>query len=166
MTRMSKRTLMACLTLLVVLVAVPSAGAARGGLNGKETKLLRAINSMRAANGLHALTANRRLAAAADAHSLDMGHAGFFAHNSSDGTDPMSRIRSYVQKNWLGETLAYMPVGGNSSARKIFRMWMNSPPHKATLMTGNFRRIGIARRHGQLNGQRVVFWTADFTSAH
>ena len=41
-------------------------------------------------------------------------------------------------------------------ARRIVGMWRNSPPHRAILLQGNFRRIGIARRHG--------IWTADFAS--
>jgi uncharacterized protein YkwD len=162
----SMYTLCACLSALVVLVAPQSAAAAKHGMNRKESRLIRQINAMRVASGLRACKGNARLATAADAHSEDMSHVGFFAHTSSDGTDPFNRVGRYVHKHGMGETLAYVPVGADTSARHVFNMWMASPPHLAVLTTGSFRRIGIARRHGRLNGQRVIFWTADFTTAH
>lgn len=160
----TKRALPACLTVLVVLVLAQTADA-RHGMDRRETTLVREINSMRRASGLHAVIENRKLARAADAHSEDMGDVGFFAHTSSDGTDPFVRVSGYVHKEGLGETLAYVPTGGDMSARCVFSMWMASPPHLAVLTTGSFRRIGIARRHGRLDGRRVVFWTADVSTA-
>ncbi|MEA2171911.1 MAG: hypothetical protein QOF76_5211 [Solirubrobacteraceae bacterium] len=159
-----KRALPACFTALLAL-GLPQAADAKHGMNRKESKLVREINSMRRASGLAAVRGNRRLARAADAHSEDMSRAGFFAHASSDGTDPYARVSGYVHKHGMGETLAYVPVGSDTSARAVFNMWMGSPPHLAVLTTGSFRRVGIARRHGRLGGQRVVFWTADFTTA-
>ena len=40
-------------------------------------------------------------------------------------------------------------------------MWMNSPPHRAIILTAEFRRIGIARRWGRWAAGKAVV-TADF----
>ena len=39
---------------------------------------------------------------------------------------------------------------------------MNSPPHRAIILTAEFRRIGIARRWGSLGGAGKAVVTADF----
>jgi uncharacterized protein YkwD len=43
-------------------------------------------------------------------------------------------------------------------------MWMNSPGHRAILLSGKFRRIGLAKRTGSLGGNRACVVTADFAS--
>jgi uncharacterized protein YkwD len=48
----------------------------------------------------------------------------------------------------------------------VVRMWMHSPPHRASLLSRSFRRIGIARRKGSLGRTRAVVFTADLASAH
>jgi uncharacterized protein YkwD len=152
---------LACL----IAAAMPASAHAVKGMTRPETKMVRAINGMRLANGLPKLRPNRSLARAADDHSEDMGSNSFFAHTSYNGTDAYSRVMGYIHKRLMGETLAYMPMGGNGRPRRILRLWRASDPHRATLLTRRFRRVGIGRAHGFYNGQRVVFWTADLTSA-
>jgi uncharacterized protein YkwD len=41
-------------------------------------------------------------------------------------------------------------------------MWMHSSSHRAILMSGRFRRVGVARRGGTLSGNRACMVTADF----
>jgi uncharacterized protein YkwD len=79
----------------------------------------------------------------------------FFGHGSSDGTPFDVRVRRYVGDRAVGETLAWL-TGRRAVARRVVRMWRDSPPHRAILLAPGFRRIGIARRHG--------LWTADFAS--
>jgi uncharacterized protein YkwD len=43
-------------------------------------------------------------------------------------------------------------------------MWMNSPGHRAILLSATFRRIGLAKRTGNLGGTRACVVTADFGS--
>jgi hypothetical protein len=43
-------------------------------------------------------------------------------------------------------------------------MWMDSPPHRAVLLSPAFRRVGIARRWGNLRGSKMAVVTADFAS--
>lgn len=150
--------------MLAVAVTAPAeASAAR--MDGAERAVIRKVNAVRKSAGLRALVANRHLARAADAHSRDMVRGGFFAHTSSNGQSAYDRVESYRRSDWIGETLAYMPTAGDRSPGHIVDMWMQSPPHRATLLTRKLRRIGVARRRGVLYGQPVVVWTADFSSA-
>lgn len=147
---------------LMMIAIFPNAAEAR--VSRAERSAVKRINGMRAEVGLKRLRIDRRLARAADAHSRDMLRAEFFAHASSDGTSTSDRVRRYRRSSLIGETLALMPVLGNTSAAAIVNMWRNSAGHYATLTTRGFRRIGIAKRRGKLFGQKVTVWTADLAS--
>lgn len=153
------RALVACLTLMCVLVPV-----AEGRMTRAERAVKQKINALRARHGVVRLFGDNRLARAADAHSRDMLRQDFFAHTSSNGTDPSTRIRRYRNARLVGETLAYVPKGGRTSARYIVRLWRNSPSHLHTLTTGRFRRIGVSRLRGRLDGRKVTIWTVDLSS--
>ena len=146
-----------------MMVVVP---AAQAKMSRAERAVIKRVNKLRAQHGLRGLHRDRRLARAADAHSRDMLNAGFFAHESSNGTGTYDRVRRYRRSNLIGETLAYQPVAGNASPAQIVRMWRQSPGHLAVLTTKRFRRIGVAKRRGVLFGQKVTVWTADLASAH
>ena len=122
--------------------------------------MIRLINEIRAQHGLASVHHCRALSRAAGSHSRDMVQRGFFDHTSSNGTPFASRVRRYVNAHRVGEVLAYI-WRRRGGAHTIVRMWMESPPHRAVLLTPGFRRIGIARRWG--GGRAVV--TADFASA-
>jgi uncharacterized protein YkwD len=49
-------------------------------------------------------------------------------------------------------------------AGRVVGMWMASGSHRAILMSGGFRRVGVARRGGTLSGGRACMVTADFAS--
>lgn len=147
---------------LMSILVVPNAALA--GMSRSEKSAVKRINVLRADNGLPRLRKDSRLARAADEHSRDMLNADFFAHPSSNGTSTYDRVRSFRPSSLIGETLAYMPVVGNTSAAAIVDMWINSPPHLATLLTADFSRIGVAKRRGTLFGQAVTVWTADLAN--
>ncbi len=159
---MGQKFLRALACALMLIVVVPNAAEAR--VSRAEKSAIKRINALRARNGLSKVRLDRRLARAADSHSRDMLRAGFFAHPSSNGTSTYDRVRAYRHSDLIGETLAYMPVRGNTSAAAIVKMWTASPGHYATMTTADFRRIGVAKRRGRLFGQKVTVWTADFTS--
>lgn len=133
-------------------------------MRGDEQKVVKRINALRASYGLEDVRADRKLARAAGAHGRDMLRGDFFAHSSSNGTSPFDRIRRYRNSRLVGETLAYMPAGGRTSAGAVMNMWIDSPPHLGVLTTARFRRVGIDKRRGTLYGQKVTIWTADLSS--
>ena len=160
------RTTLALGCLLAATCAVPafaSANATR--LDNRERAIIRGINHQRAQHGLGAVHASGRLSRAADFHSWEMLDANYFAHTSRDGGPFDERVRRYTNKRALGETLAMLGGGcGRGSAHRVVQMWMNSPPHRAILLSGSYRRIGIGKRVGSLGSTKACVVTADFSS--
>lgn len=168
-----KSTMRTAATLGVVVATVGTAGVAapaqaRGGssrLDPTERRVVRLINRNRVAFGLKRVSVSKALSRSANAHSRDMLRRNFFAHNSSNGTPFDARVRRYRRAARIGENLAYVPRGGRAGqARRIVSMWLNSPGHRAVLLSPGFRRIGVARRTGTLGSVRATVYTADFTS--
>ena len=112
----------------------------------------------------------RRRNAAADAHSRAMARRGFFAHESADGTSFWKRVRHYYPQGrhryWsVGENLLWASPG--VAPAEAMRMWMASAPHRANLLTGRWREIGLSAVHvqsapGVFAGREVTIVTADF----
>ena len=143
-------------TLLVPGFTAPPAEAAGPSLGTGERAVVRAINGARRQNGLGPVRGSMRLSAAADAHTRYMLATGSFAHRDFAG-----RIRRFTRARRTGETLA---MTTRCSARQVVSMWMNSSGHRAVLLSGGFRRVGIGARVGYLGGRRSCVVTADFAS--
>lgn len=150
----------ACLMGVCVLTAPAQAERMTRG----EQAVVERINGLRVSYGLHSVRGDRKLTSAADAHNRDMLRADFFGHTSSNGTSMFDRIRRYRNRRMVGETLAYVPGGRSGSAKAVLKIWKDSPPHLEVLTARGFRRVGISRRRGRLDGRRVTVWTADFSS--
>jgi uncharacterized protein YkwD len=114
------------------------------------------LDRARAAYGLRRMRANRRLARAADVHSRSMLRSDYFSHGAFS-----QRVRRYASFRRVGETIAWR---SRCSARGFVRMWLNSAPHRAVLLSRTFRRIGVGRRKGRLGATRACMVTADFAS--
>jgi uncharacterized protein YkwD len=104
------------------------------------------LNIQRTSRGLRPLRLNGRLTRAAVGHSRDMVARRYFAHVGADGS-PVSRIRraGYIPRVGLwtiGENLAW-GTGTAASPAQIMDAWMNSPEHKANILTPGFREIGV-----------------------
>jgi uncharacterized protein YkwD len=152
--------------LLATLAAVPAvAGGGHARLDARERAIVRGINRARARHGVAPVVASRRLSRAADYHSWEMLDADYFAHASRDGGPFYERVRRFVHKRALGETLALLGGRcGRRSPRRVVRMWMHSPGHRAILLSPRYRRVGVGRRFGSLAGRRACVVTADFGS--
>ena len=105
------------------------------------------INAERKTRGLSGLRVNRKLARAALDQARDMVRRAYFAHNSVNGATFVSRIkrRGYMsgQSRWtVGENLGW-GSGTKARPREIVDAWMESPPHRANILNGRFREIGL-----------------------
>jgi len=111
-------------------------------------------NFDRANQGLHGLATNQTLQQAAQLKANDMASAGYFAHNSPDGKTPWY---------WLGEAGYTFSYAGENLAvffgdsADVERAWMNSPGHRANILSSNFTEVGIATAEGYYQGQKTVF---------
>lgn len=102
--------------------------------------LLSATNSERTGNGVAALTGSSKLNNAAQAKANDMVARDYWSHQTPDGQQPWVFITNagyeYVA---AGENLAY----GFMTSSETVTGWMNSPPHKANLLSGTFTEVGF-----------------------
>ena len=121
------------------------------------------VNEQRAAAGLRALHADRRLARAARQFSGAMVREGFFDHVSPEGATLVERARAAgYPGGTLGETLGW-GAGALATPRAIVDGWMASPPHHAIVLGAVFRRIGIGVATGSPAGAPAAATvTADF----
>lgn len=152
------RSIFAVLTVLAV-TADPAGAKPR--LGGTERAVITHVNAIRSDHGLAPVRAAASLNRAADAHSADMLRNDFFAHESSNGMSFDARIRRYHRAGMLGENLAALTDAGDRAAT-VVRMWMDSPGHRAIILTAGFRRVGVGARTGQLGGDHMTVVTADF----
>lgn len=135
-----------------------------------EQAMIGRINQIRRGRGLRPLRANRRLTAAADFHSTDMASKGYFEHDSAGGTAFWRRIERFYPsrgfRSWtVGENLLW--ASRTYSAAFAVRQWMNSAPHRETILSRDWREIGIgavvvASAPGAYGGRPVTIVTADF----
>jgi uncharacterized protein YkwD len=128
-----------------------------------ENAVVAQINRVRRTHGLRAVHIDVRLARVARGHSRSMLRRDVLSHNSYNGASFATRLRRVGPRHRYGETLAWAP-GRSGRAGLIVQMWMNSAPHRAVLMDGSLRRVGVGRWHGAMGAQRGVAITADFSS--
>ena len=122
--------------------------AAGVSLKAAQRATLCLLNAQRRLHHEPRLRLNQRLTLAGMRHARDMVARKYFAHNAPSGQNFVQRIfdTHYVpaSASWtLGENLAWGPES-TSTPREIVTAWMNSPDHRANILTARFREIGIA----------------------
>ena len=157
-------------------LAAPAAAAACEGENlvpnAENLKQVRKatlclLNGERRSSGLGGLRSNRRLTAAARRHSRTMARRDFFDHTSPTGSTMVARVTRVGYDRWasLGENIAW-GTEHLATPKAIVRGWMNSPGHRANILRGTFREIGIGIVPGApVNlgpGERGATYTTDF----
>jgi uncharacterized protein YkwD len=115
----------------------------------QEFRLLKLINDERARLALAPLEFSPRLMAAARNHSRDMAARHYLGHDSPAGDTPADRVRD--------AGLSYEEIGENiylsddpDAARlpeRALAAWMQSPAHRANLLSASFRlsAAGVVR---------------------
>ena len=117
------------------------------------TNIINLTNQERAAVGLNKLKANSKLSSAALAKANNMFEEQYWDHFGPNGETPWQFIRGagyyYV---YAGENLAK----GFSTAEGVHEAWMASTSHRANIMNGKYRDIGVAVVEGVLLGKRTT----------
>jgi uncharacterized protein YkwD len=127
------------------------------------------LNEKRREHGLRRLRGNSRLHHAAGRHTVDMARRQYFSHTSISGASFLDRIRrtGYLRDvlAWsVGENIAW-GTGVLSTPSSIVRAWMRSPGHRANILNGRFREIGIGISSGapvQARARPAATYTTDF----
>ncbi|MDD5693081.1 MAG: CvpA family protein [Patescibacteria group bacterium] len=122
-----------------------------------ENKMLELVNLERTTRGLKPLIMSEKLREIARNHSADMFQRGYFAHNTPEGQTPFDRMDNagiiYMQ---AGENLALAPDVDIAHSGL-----MNSPGHKANILTPDFRKVGIGCMSGGMYGK---MFSQEFTN--
>ena len=106
------------------------------------------VNRERSSRGLRGVRLNRRLSKGAARYARDMVRRDYFSHVSPSGSTFLQRIKrtGYLSRAraWTtGENLAW-GLGARATPRSIVQSWMKSPGHRANILNGRFREVGIA----------------------
>jgi uncharacterized protein YkwD len=165
--------ILAAAVALVPATAAPSTRqpqSARVTLSALESGVLQELNAIRREHGLVPLKLNARLIAASVQHSRDMVAKGYFKHESADGSAFWKRVQRYYGQGRYG----YWSVGENLlwsspvvDPKRALELWMESPEHRANILTAKWRELGISAVHAQAapgtyNGLEVTVITTDF----
>jgi uncharacterized protein YkwD len=151
-----KKQVLAGLLAALSLLLAPVARAHAGSITSSESSLLTTMNAVRKSHGLPALRIDYHLVRAARGHSADMMRRQYFAHGSIGGRVLASGARGPL----FGEDLAWAQ---NITATWVVEHWLASPRHRAILLRGGFRRVGIGYAFGTFIGHGGVgVVTADF----
>lgn len=114
-----------------------------------EKRMLDMVNEERTSRGLKALQMDPKLQEVARAHSKDMFEKGYFSHTSLDGRSPFDRMKDAgIVFFAAGENLALAP-----NVDIAHNGLMNSPGHKANILTGEFGKVGIGVIDGGIYGK-------------
>jgi hypothetical protein len=116
-------------------------------------------NQNRVENSLPALQLSPLLQAAAQDKANDMATKGYFAHTSPQGLTPWYWFEQVGYSfDYAGENLAV----NFSDSQDVTNAWMNSPEHRANILSVNFTQIGIATAQGIYNGQPATYVVEEF----
>lgn len=117
----------------------PSAPSTTVTTGDQATEVLRLVNLERAAAGCGELRPDPQLAAAAQLHSEDMSANDYMSHTSKDGRSASDRAAAQGYTAFSGENVAK----GYRSAAEVMDGWMNSPGHRANILSCESVAIGV-----------------------
>ncbi|MDQ3128068.1 MAG: CAP domain-containing protein, partial [Chloroflexota bacterium] len=159
---------LASLTIAAVLglaILAPAAVAATtpepvsaAAITAAEKQMVAALNADRTALGLVPVQVDVRLMAIAKERSVDMATKGYFSHTQPDGRNVFDIVRA-AKITWfkVGEIIAWNNYPIDSTASAANRQWMNSPGHKAIVISKDFNYVGVGVALGP-DGRKL--WTA------
>jgi len=121
-----------------------------------ENEVIRLVNIQRSNNGLMALKTNWQLSRIARYKSKDMADKNYFSHTSPTYGSPFAMIESFGLKfSAAGENIAM----GQKTPAEVMTAWMNSPGHKANILSPAYTDIGVGFAK---NANGVCYWTQQF----
>jgi uncharacterized protein YkwD len=123
-----------------------------------EAEQLRLLNLDRTSRGLSPLRCHQGLLDTARRHSQDMAARGYFDHNTPEGLQPWDRMERNGVCGWrmAGENIAQ----GQRTPAQVQEDWMNSPGHRANILTPEFTHVGV----GVYNDNGRLTWTQLFAT--
>ena len=152
----SPRGWRAGLLLAAILLASSAASAQSLGSwdPGAEQEILRLLNQERTSRELGPLRGDQALTQRARLHSEKMARANELSHQFPDEPEVSIRLRSAgLFFDYSGENVAL-----NQNAAGAHHGLMNSPPHRANILSPNYNAVGV----GVLRVGQQIWVTQDF----
>jgi uncharacterized protein YkwD len=141
-------------------VAPTSAAAADYTIDQAEQAMVGLLNADRAAAGLVPVRIDTRLMAIARARSVDMATRHYFSHTQPNGKNVFDILNANgITWYGAGEIIAWNNYPtlelstGNANSQ-----WMNSPGHKAIVLSTTLNYVGVGLAIDASNGKKL--WTA------
>jgi len=121
-----------------------------------EKEVVALVNQERAKLGLAALKDNAQVAKVAGIKSEDMRDKNYFSHTSPTYGSPFDMMKQFgITYTAAGENIAM----GQPTAASVMSGWMNSPGHKANILSKNFTEIGVGVAR---DSSGTIYWTQQF----
>jgi uncharacterized protein YkwD len=127
---------------------VPSAAA-----GSPEGSMIDELNQVRHRHGLPSLRSSSSLHESSSRYARYLMRRDVFAHGT--------RISVAGRFQWAGENLE-LHSGWAPKPRWTVRRWMASAGHRALILSGDFRWIGVGRARGRFNSSAATIWVAHF----
>lgn len=111
-----------------------------------EQMIYEKVNAERAKVGMSALSYDNTMQKYARIKSADMGDRGYFDHKDPEGNLITAQMKKDgVSYRAWGENIAYISgmTDATALANKFMTNWMNSPGHRANILSNNFSGIGV-----------------------
>jgi uncharacterized protein YkwD len=119
---------------------------------GAESTMLNLINSERGKMNLQHLSVSFPLRELARDYAKDMFGRGYFSHYNPEGQSPFDRMdKAGIHFQAAGENLALAP-----NINLAHQGLMNSPGHRANILSPDFKKVGIGVIDGGIYGEMFV----------
>ncbi|HEY8804961.1 MAG TPA: CAP domain-containing protein [Clostridium sp.] len=124
--------------------------------NKLEKEVVTLVNQERAKQGLAPLKENVQLSSMARTKSEDMVAKNYFDHTSPTYGSPFDMMKTFgITYTAAGENIAM----GQQTAASVMSSWMNSPGHKANILSKDFTEIGVGVAKDKSG---AIYWTQEF----
>jgi len=124
--------------------------------NKMEKEVFTLVNQERSKQGLAPLKDNVKLSNVARTKSEDMAKNNYFSHTSPTYGSPFDMMKQFgITYTAAGENIAM----GQPTAASVMNGWMNSPGHRANILSKDFTEIGVGLAK---NASGSIYWTQDF----
>lgn len=117
-----------------------------------EVQMFNLVNHERTIRGLSPVKADASLLILARSYASKMFAEGYFSHYTPDGKSPFDRMNeSGITYTHAGENLALAP-----STELAHQGLMNSPGHRANILSPDYKKVGIGVIDGGIYGKMYV----------
>lgn len=133
--------------------------AALADLGAVRREMLERVNRERRAEGLAPLRREVHLEAAAQSYAEQMLREDFYGHVSPRGETVLDRAKAAgYEVRLVGENIA----SGPGSVEVVMDGWMDSPPHRANLLSPKFTDFGMGLAAGKTAEGPKILWVQCF----